>query len=123
MPAVLKGARMFAFPAGTSVRDTDTCSNKCPVEQLAHADLHREAGGEMQCCVAVASPFAPAKSTAAVLVPQELYTSILYMLTLHKKFALMVCWQQLSKIQFMCMYVYTSKISVSLTNLLFTKLC
>lgn len=112
MCAVLKSAPKFSFPAGTSAQDTDTCSNKFPVEQLAHVDFHGEVGGEMHSHLAAASPFAPAKSTTAVLAPQELHTSTLYVPTLSKKFALMVCWQQLSKIQFMCIYVHTPKISV-----------
>lgn len=113
MLAVLKGAPKFAFPAGTSAQDTNTPSNKFPVEQLAHADFHGEAGGEMHSLLAAASPFAPAENTAVVLVPQELHISTLYSLTLSKKIALMACWQQLSKNRFMCMYVHTSKISVS----------
>lgn len=112
MLAVLKGAPKFAFPAGTSAQDTNTPSNKFPVEQLAHADFHGEAGGEMHSPLAAASPCAPAENTAVVLVPQELHISTLYSLTLSKKIALMACWKQLSKNRFMCMYVHTSKISV-----------
>lgn len=110
--AVLKGAPEFAFPAGTSAQGADTSSSKCPTEQLVQADFHGEAGGEMHSCPAAAPPPAPAENTAAALVPQELQTSTLYLLTLSKKFALMVRWQQLAKIQFMCMYVHKSKIIV-----------
>lgn len=111
MLAVLKGAPKFVFQQAHQHK-TDTPNNKFPVELLAHADFHGEAGGEMHSCLAAASPFAPAENTAAVLVPQELHISTLYPPTLSKSFALMACWQQLTKIQLMCMHVHTSKISV-----------
>lgn len=122
MLAVLKGAPKFAFPAGTSAQDTSALLSSWPM--LTSIE---KAGGEMHSPLAAASPFAPAENTAVVLVPQELHTSTLYSPTLSKKFALMACWQQLSKKSiyvYVCAHIKNQCLSLSfLTNLLFTKFC
>lgn len=101
--AVLKDAARFAFPAHTSAEDAAPSQQQVPGRAAAPADFHREGTGDTFSPLAAVSPYVLEENTAVVLVPQELHTSTLYLSILSKKAALITCWQQLSKTQFMCM--------------------